>query len=499
MLNASFLLTITPLPMLSVLVWILLGVTAMYLARRPFHQAMGTLGRLIYNTMRLAAVSVKMSRQRLETRNREVLITCGIDHAERRTRRELERISTKVERSLSSHPQLHRQIRENLLKLEDDYEKTVEIPEGLSDWVRVIDAIAGIKPVGDPMVATILEDIHNTLKEQHKVALEGHRKAISARHGILSRMMPQWHSMEKILKRLETSISSLTDRADAVDRSMADVETIRSRAEASEQRLFSSSLSQFLSSGLVLCIFAIGAVINFNLITLPLAEMVGGHSYIGGFKTNHVSGLFVVCLQVILGIFLMDTLRVTRLFSALEGLDERKRTVLRWCFLVMLTILAGVESSLAFMRDRIATDMEALRQSLAGIDPTAVAASSISTIGQMILGFMMPFVLATMAIPLESFIRSSRTVLGMAAVWSLHLLALLLRLTGSLGYYGGRLAVCLFDLTIFPAIWLESQVQRKLETTRTGSTSKREKNRFMGHQSSLNMAKETVACKKTSD
>lgn len=497
MLNANFLLAITPLPMLSVMVWIILGVAVMYLARRPFHQTMDNLGRLIYNAMRLTAASVKIGRQRLEMRNREVLLAAGIGRADRRAQREFERITARVERSLSAHPQLHRQIRENLLKLEDDYQQTTEIPEGLSDWVKVIDAIAGIKPVGDPMVATILEDIHNTLKEQHRLALENHRKAMSARHGILSAMMPQWHKVEKHLKRLEASISGLTDRADAVDRSMAEVESLRSHTDTSERQLLCSSLTQFLSSGLVVGIFLIGIVINFNLVAFPMAEMVGAHSHIGEFKTSHVAALFLVSLQVVLGLFLMDTLKITHFFSAFDGLSDRQRTGLLWCLLVTLTILAGVESSLAVMRDRIAMDMEALRQSLAGIKPTAAATSNISTIGQMILGFMLPYVLATMAIPLESFVRSLRTVVGVAAVWALYGLTVLLRLAGSLGYHGGRLAVGLFDLIIFPAIWLEALVQRKLETVRAGS--KTVARLFTEHQPVPKMAKETVACKKASD
>ena len=43
----------------------------------------------------------------------------------------------------------------------------------------------------------------------------------------------------------------------------------------------SSSLTQFFIAGLALAIAVGGAVINFNLIALPMSEMVGGGSYIG--------------------------------------------------------------------------------------------------------------------------------------------------------------------------------------------------------------------------
>jgi hypothetical protein len=128
----------------------------------------------------------------------------------------------------------------------------------------------------------------------------------------------------------------------------------------------------------------------------------------------------------------------------------------------MLTILATVESSLAFMRDQIAADMEALRQSLAGVEGGALSASNIPTIGQMIMGFILPFILTFVAIPFESFVSSSRTVLGLLAAWGLRILAFLLRLLGNLGFYCGRMVVNVYDLIIFPALWLEGVVVRAL-------------------------------------
>ena len=55
-------------------------------------------------------------------------MAAGVEHAERRMEREFERIGTAVERNLEAYPHLQRQLRENLLKLEDDYQKTAEIP-----------------------------------------------------------------------------------------------------------------------------------------------------------------------------------------------------------------------------------------------------------------------------------------------------------------------------------------------------------------------------------
>jgi hypothetical protein len=495
--DATMLFTITPIPMISVMVWIVLSMAAMYSARRPIHESIGALARVIYHAMRLASASVTLTRQRLEARNREVLLAAGSDQAERRVEREFDRIASVVERNMDAYPQIQRQIRETLSKLENDYRRTADIPPALSDWVKVIDAIAAIQPAGDPMVANILEDIHNTLKEQHKAALESQRKAVADRHGILTRMVPQWRATGKTLKGLEKAIDNLAVRSLAVDRCMSDYETVRARSDMAERRLSSSSLAQFFTSGLVLAVFAIGSVINFNLVALPMSEMVGGTSYIGAFKTSDVAGMFIVCLQIVVGIFLMDTLRFTRLFSVIGCLDDRKRTWFFWILLGLLTLLAGVESSLAFMRDRMAADMEMLRQSIAGIEPSAAAASRIPTIGQMVLGFILPFIMTAVAIPFEAFIFSSRTVLGMAGAWALRSLAMLLRLTGNVGYYAGRLVTTLYDVIIFPVLWLETLISRRLANRSTPAATATESS--TGTPAAAALVEEPAPCIKSTD
>jgi hypothetical protein len=458
----SILQTIGALPVLYALPLLGLALFAMYLARKPFHRTISSFGRILYNAMRLASASVKLAEKRVQVRNREVLMSAGLELAERKVEREFERISTAVQKDLQGYPQIQRKISEDLLQLEEDYNNCTEIPEKLPDWVKVIDAIANIKPTGDRMVVNMLEEIHRTLEEQHKAAVERHRRDVSKRHGILSRMMPTWRATQKTLGGVQKMVSDLNQRSTKIDRYMDAYEKIRNKSDMAERQLSSSSLTQFFISGLVLAVAVVGAIINFNLVALPMSEMVGGASYIGAFKTSDVAGMFIVCLEIVVGVFLMDALRVTRLFSIIGSMEDRKRKMIFWILFGMLTILATVESSLAFMRDQIAADMEALRQSLAGIEGGALSASNIPTIGQMIMGFILPFILTFVAIPFESFVSSSRTVLGLLAAWGLRILAFLLRLLGNLGFYCGRMVVNVYDLIIFPALWLEGVVVRML-------------------------------------
>ena len=104
-----------------------------------------------------------------------------------------------------------------------------------------------------------------------------------------------------------------------------------------------------------------------------------------------------------------------QLARIIATLNDRMRRRMMWIALVLLVTLAGVEAALALMRDMLIADKQALIQSLATVQQAHVAdgwVSRIPTAGQMLLGFILPFALAFIAIPLESLIHSSRTVGG---------------------------------------------------------------------------------------
>ena len=457
--------SITSNTFLSMMIWIVLLLAAFYFARKPFHRAMGSLSRIIYNAMRLTATSVKSAEKRLVQRNREVLMAAGLENAERLVEREFDRINAAVVRDLEGYPNLQRQLSEMTSRLDEDYSQSSDVPPELPNWIPIIESIASIKHSGDSMVANMLGEINRTLTEQHKTSIENHRNASAARHAILNKMLPAWRKVQKTLNDVGKSIGNLNQRAKSIDRYMDEYEQIRLQTDKAARMLSSSSLTQFFISGLVLMIAFGGALINFNLIALPMSEMVGGASYIGPYKTSDVAGLVIILIELTMGLFLMESLRITRLFPIIGSMDDKMRLRMIWITFTLLAILAGVESALAFMRDRIAQDMEALRQTLAGVEQAAAATSMIPTVGQMIMGFILPFALAFVAIPLESFVSSSRTVLGIVVAGALRLLAFILRLIGNLGYYTGRLVINLYDLIIFPSIWLEGVL--------TGSKGKR--------------------------
>lgn len=448
-------LSITSNEYLSMLIFIVLLLVVLYLARTPFHKVMGSLTRIIYNAMRLTAASVRSAERKLALRNREVLMAAGLENAERMMEREFYRINASVERDLEGYPHLHRRLSELITRLDEDYSKSSDIPPTLPNWIPIIDSIAKIDHSGDTMVANMLGEINRTLNEQHKNAILAYRNSSAARHGALNKMMPLWRKAQRAVGDVAKAIGNLNKRAQSIDRYMDEYEQIRAQTDQAARMLSSSSLTQFFIAGLVLLFAFGGAIVNFNLIALPMSEMVGGASYIGPYKTSDVASLVIILVELTMGLFLMESLRITRLFPIIGAMDDKMRQRMIIITFTILAVLAGVESALAFMRDRIAQDMEALRQTLAGVEQTNLSTSMIPTVGQMVLGFILPFALAFVAIPLESFIASARTVLGIISVGFLKLIGFLLRLLGSMAYYTGRFIVNVYDLIIFPTIWLE--------------------------------------------
>ena len=447
-------LSITSNPFLSMMIWIVLLLAAFYFARKPFHNAVGSMAKILHNAMRLTATSVLSAEGKLVQRNREVLMAAGLEKAERLVEREFDRINSAVVRDLASYPHLQRQLLDLTSRLDEDYTTSADVPPSLPNWRPIIESIAGIKHTGDSMVANMLGEINRTLTEQHKSAIDNYRKSNASRYGTLRKMLPVWRKAQKTLNDVGNAIGNLNRRAISIDRYMQEYEQIRLQTDKAARLLSSSSLTQFFSSALFLLIAFGGAVINFNLIALPMSEIIGNANYIGSYHTSDVAVVVIILIELTMGLFVMESLRITRLFPTIGSMDDKMRRRIIWIAFSLLAILAGIESALGFAGDRMVRDLGTIGQPMAGAEQT-VSAGMILAAGKMVIGFIFPFALSFVAIPLESFLSSCRTVLGIIIVGTLRLIAFGLRLVGNIGYYTGRFVINLYDLLIFPTIWLE--------------------------------------------
>jgi hypothetical protein len=465
--SIAAILGITPWPIVSALILFVLAVVVLFFARHTAHQAIRTATSAIARGLRLASHSVANGEKRLAARNRDVLLSAGREAKERIVEREFDRISDSVRKDLTNYPTLHRALSESIKRIEENHQHAVDVPPEAPGWVRAVDAVAKLDSKNGS--SDILGDIHKSMQKAHKEAMEAYREASGERHALLRKMMPEWRAIQEALDRVHESLESVLKRAVVVDRHMQEYEDIVRGQDRALSTLSSSSVVQFFVSALVLLIAIGGAAINFSLIARPMSEMVGGTSYIGSFRTSDVAALVIIMVEVSMGLFLMESLRITRLFPVIAALPDRMRVRMVWITFTMLTLLASVEAGLAYMREVLLQDELATGALLRGAAEGGLQNEYmwITTVAQMGMGFILPFALTFVAIPFETFVHSSRTVLGLCGIGFMRALAMLLRVLSNGFRHLGTLLERIYDLPLFVPLWLEARAKAAAESDRS--------------------------------
>src|SRR5438045_617536 len=356
------LLTITPWPVLSAAILLVLLIAALYLARHTAHQAIHAVTSALARGFRLASHSVAHAEERFAARNREVLLAAGRDAKERMVEREFARIADTTRKDLSNYPDMHRRLSEAIIRIEEDQEKAVEVPPEAPGWAKAVEVIAKLDARNAG--ADILADIHKSMVKAHAEAMVDYRKAS------------------------------------------------------------------------------------------------GGTTFIGVFRTADIAALVIIMVEISMGLFLMESLRITRLFPVIGALSDKMRVRMIGITFAILLLMASIEAGLAYMREVLLQD-ELATNALLRSDSTGALVNAhlwITTMAQMGMGFILPFALVFAAIPLETFVHSLRTVVGLIGIGMLRALALILRVLGNGLRHLGILAERVYDLPLFVPLWIEARV-----------------------------------------
>jgi hypothetical protein len=448
---------------LSALIWFVIAMPFLYAARRPVHEFVRAFGHLAHAPLRLLARSLYAAAQSMRFRNREVLLAHGREETEQHIAREFERVAVLVKRDLEGYPALQQRLLAEITRVEDDYKKCGEVPPPPPEWVEAVEAVAKVKN-GNELVQRVLDEINRAIKEIHERMLKEYRGAYEERHKILNGFMPFWRSLQRTLAQADRRVTSLNDRAGQIDAQMKKFEGIVNKTPDAEHALAVSAATQLAITTLVLAIATGGALINYKLIALPMSEMVGAGDYLtSSLRTSDVAALVIIFVEATMGLFLMETLRITHLFPRIHGLSDTVRRRLMFAAATLLITLAGIEAALALMRDMLIADKAALLQSLSTVQQHAPAdgwMTKIPTAGQMLLGFILPFALAFVAVPLESFIASARTVLGSGLVALTQGAALGMRLLATLVKSLTKLLITFYDIVIVLPLLVERLIKR---------------------------------------
>jgi hypothetical protein len=408
---------------LSLLVIFALSMVFLWAAREPMLQVLGGLGKNLETGFRSIARWCASSAEALQARSRETLLASAELDLHGKVERELNRIDAAFSEKVGQYSTLNRRLDDLLQHLDTDYKKCGDSSPEVPGWAGAVEAVANIPTAMDPNVKKVLEGIQGSMRDAEKKALKTYREDTSKRHKILNGMRPDWKNVRGLMSRMQDCVAKALETTSKIDRYVDEYAKVVKERESGTRIAVYSAFKPFFISLVVLGVALGGAFINFQLIALPMSELVPAGARIGSLPVSTVSALVIVLMEVAVGIFLMDMLGITDLFPKLANISTSRRRLILFLSVGGLFFLASVESSLAILREQIVEADAALKLSLAGAESTVVARaadSSIPVIGQAVLGFVLPWILAMVAIPLEMLLDSGRHVLAQLAVLVLH-------------------------------------------------------------------------------
>ncbi len=357
------------------------------------------------------ATWIKKSADKMREKDRKVLLESGLAKLQGEIFQEFHKIDTANTKALAGYPELQLKLDESISKIDDDFQECGQVTPEAPGWSDVVETIARAQgKSGDRIIEKMLGEIHKSAIAGEKKALSELREVAGKRHKILGSMAPVWKRIEKIGKEINSKVDRVVENSRNMDKYMKQYEKLSNGGTESIDMLASKMTKLFIISLIVIFVGLVGAFINFNLIALPMSELVPAGTRVAGLAVSEVSALVIVALELVLGIFMFEAMGVTHTFPQIAAMTRGKRMVILYGAFIGLLFLSTVEASLAILREHLAEAKTALDRSLAGESATMADTidSNITVIGQALLGFVLPWILAVIAIPLEMFIEASQ-------------------------------------------------------------------------------------------
>jgi len=399
------------MPGVSIAIWIVGSMIFLFFAREPVHKMIQAMSDATAGGLRKMAAWIKTSVEAMRAKDRKVLLESGLAKIQGEILQEFHKIDTANTKSIAGYPELQLKLDESIAKIDGDYKECGQVAPEAPGWSEVVETIARAQgSSGDRIIEKMLTEIHKSAVSGEKKALAELRDVAGKRHKILGSMAPVWKRIEKLGKEINHKAEKVIENSRNIDKYMDQYEKITTGGAESIDMLGSKVTKLFIISLIVIFVGMVGAFINFNLIALPMSELVPAGVRVAGMAVSEISALVIVALELVLGIFLFEAIGVTHTFPQIANMTRGKRKIILYGALFGLLFLSSVEASLAILREHLAEAKSALDRSLAGDSATIAETidSNITVIGQALLGFVLPWILAVIAIPLEMFIEASQ-------------------------------------------------------------------------------------------
>jgi cytochrome b subunit of formate dehydrogenase len=290
----------------------------------------------------------------------------------------------------------------------------------------------------------------------------------------LSEVRPALSILKQEAPRLKADATKLHDmdqkfnkNVKQINDAFAEFETIMRSEDRAKIASRASIVVPWVIALLIMTIALSGVFLNFFLIERPMAEIVGEGARIGGVGLPTFAALIVIFLEFVTGVILMDSLGFTRLIPAFESMSDKGKKILAFIAFAFLAAFSVLEMTLSIVREQIIEQQQETRDlanaaliapnlapapAAASPDATAPAEDGaaaqpatrkdglqMSTIAQLILAAIIPWLLAAAALPLETIIRSSVFMVSIVSSYLLLTLGFICRSIGAPSQTIGRL------------------------------------------------------------
>lgn len=420
----------------SILIWALISIVSLYLARSPMHKLMDRASVAIADVLRFGSIQLLTFSRRTAARHRDILHATAEAATMRKIERQLHRISARIDRNLGEYPSLHQTLSDQASRIDEDYRQAGDTPPAPPEWLAAIDAVSRVNSNNDPSLAIIFKDMHHTLEDACHNALLEYRAANQRRFRSLRRMQPYFRRIAETLAHLQQRLEQVSTHAQAIDKHMESFEALQTRRHDSARRLSFELHIRTLSSIILLGIAGLSGMLSYRLINQPLQALLNTSS-----TGSEATTIALILAAVGLGVWITESTGLTRLLGLSAYIDERPRRFFSWLGISLLCMLAILQAGLAWS----AYTLTYALPGPAWLAPTVAA----------LLAAILPFTLALAAVPLEMMINSTPSLVSELMTIVARISAACLRLVATIVVALPAPLKKVYDLWIFLPLWCE--------------------------------------------
>ncbi|MCK8515706.1 hypothetical protein M0534_05115 [Methylonatrum kenyense] len=458
------LLAITPYPVLSGSLLLLVVTLLGYLARRPVHQLIALVFRELQRVFRLFSSYAGRNAERAGGWTADL----ALDEMRRRLNRivhwDHDRLVSRAEQDLADLPRLRQRFLTQISALEESLDRSMDTPTEPPAWGRISHALAMAENDQTGETQRILADIRDTMAQYRADARQTQREAAHRRFLLLYRMLPRWRQVHDLMDDIQQRLGRLQSRVDLLRRRLVEFGSLRNASRRQVVTLVARAVWHFGLAVVGLVLIAAAVAVFFSLVAGPMQSLLGGAVLVAEIPTYLVTSGILVGFQLLLGFVMLSALRGTDLLPLVSGQEAAIRRLVFACSFGLMLLLSATGAALYYLLGQ-ATAISVASASLFPENSTLMLV--LGTASNAIMVFLLPFVLALAGFPLTWLVRHCGTALGVFLTLALHLLATVSRFAGVVSQVAGRLLIQLYDVLIFIPLWLERELPRLRRGDRT--------------------------------